>query len=453
MPSSPLRLVRITLLAALALALAPAVAAAAPATGVNTVFPGPGVASLIAPLNVSYVREFVRWDEIETAPGVYDQGRLGYTDQSIESFPAGTKVIVDLSGTPGWAQNGGGDQRGPASDPQSYARFIHFLAARYRGYVAAWEVWNEEDVSGWYTGSPQNYTAMLQAAYPAVKSADPSATVLVGGLTGNDYHYLEQLYADGAAGSFDGVAVHTDTACNITSPYSYFRDADGRIDQFSFLGYREVHNVMASHGDGAKSIWMTEFGWNTTSSICTMGRWAGQKAGGVSETDQGVFMRQALHCVAADPYVAAMVWFQLQDAGREDTSEQRYGLLRYNGTRKPAYQTFARYNLLGDTLHDTCGNFTGPKIALLRPKAGKRYSGPLLIRVSATSSYGVARITIYDDGKRIRNFTSRRHPQTLTGRIRWQGAKHLARGKHVISALAIDPMGNSTTTSATVFRK
>jgi hypothetical protein len=40
----------------------------------------------------------------------------------------------------------------------------------------------------------------------------------------------------------------------------------------------------------------------------------------------------------------------------------------------------------------------------------------------------------------------------LTGKIRWMGAKHLRRGKHVISALAIDPQGNQTTTSAVVYR-
>jgi hypothetical protein len=31
------------------------------------------------------------------------------------------------------------------------------------------------------------------------------------------------------------------------------------------------------------------------------------------------------------------------------------------------------------------------------------------------------------------------------------GAKHISRGKHVISALAIDPMGNRTTSSVVVF--
>jgi hypothetical protein len=437
--------------AALALLLAPAGASAvAPTTGINLAWSGPDIPNLIAPLNAQYVRVFVRWNEIETAKGVYDQGRLGYTDETIRGYRPGTKVVVDLSGTPGWA-NGGQAATAPPANPQDYADFLHFLAARYRGQVAGWELWNEEDAPVWFTGSAAQYTALLQAAYPAVKAADPGATVLVGGLTGNDYHFLEQIYANGGGPAFDAVAVHTDTACNLVSPYSYFRDADGRIDQFSFLGYREVYKVMQAHGDGAKPIWMTEFGWSTTTSTCISGKWAGQKAGGVTEADQALFMRQALHCVAGDGYVPVMIWFELRNNGALNTSEDRFGLLRYDGTEKPAWQALQTYDAQGDTLHDACGNFSGPKLSLVAPRPNLRYHGPLLIKVSASSSYGVPRITIFNDGKRIRNFTSKAHPALLEGKIHWMGAKHISRGKHVISALAIDPMGNQTTTSVVVY--
>jgi hypothetical protein len=433
-----------------ALWIAPAAASGAPAMGVNLAWSGPDIPNLVAPLGGQYVRVFVRWSEIETARGVYDQGRLGYTDQTIRGYRPGTNVVVDLSGTPKWA-NGGQDPTVAPNNPQDYADFLHFLAARYRGVVAGWEIWNEEDAPVWFNGSAAQYTALLKAAFPAAKTASPGATVLVGGLTGNDYHFLEQIYANGGGPSFDAVAVHTDTACSIVSPYSYFRDADGRIDQFSFLGYREVHGVMQAHGDGAKPIWMTEFGWSTATGKCISGKWAGQKAAGVSETDQALFMRQALHCVAGDGYVPVMIWFQLRDAGPQDTAEQRFGLLHYNGAHKPSWKALQDYNAVGDTLHDACGNFSGPKLSLVAPKPNVHYKGPLLIKVAATSDYGVPRITIFDDGKRIRNFTNKRDPRLLKGKIHWMGAKHISRGKHVISALAIDPMGNQTTTSVAVF--
>jgi Cellulase (glycosyl hydrolase family 5) len=431
-----------------ALAILPASALAGPATGVNVPITAAGNASLVAPLHGQYVRVFVRWDQIETAKGTYS---LDFTDQELRGYPAGTKIVVDLLDTPGWA-NGGRGLTVPPTNPQDFADFLHFLAARYRGQVAGWEIWNEEDVSSWFAGSAADYTAMLKAAYPAAKSADPGTTVLIGGLTGNDYHFVEQIYANGGQGSFDAVAVHTDTACNLVSPYSYFRDPDGRIDQFSFLGYREVHSVMAAHGDASKPIWMTEFGWSTTTSICNMGKWAGQKSGGVSASDQALFLRQALHCAAQDPYVPVMIWYALNDGGTSDTSLNRYGLVSGDGTLKPAYAALENFDALGDTLSGPCGNFSGPQLTLLAPKPNLRFNGPLLIKVAANSTYGVPRITIFYDGKRIRNFTSKAKPAQLSGQINWMGAKHLKPGRHTISAVALDPMGNQTSTSVVVYR-
>src|SRR5205807_10077381 len=102
------------------------------------------------------------------------------------------------------------------------------------------------------------------------------------------------------------------------------------------------------------------------------------------------------------------------------------GLLHYAGTQKPAWQALQSFDTQGDTLTDACGNFSGPKLTLVAPKPNLRYRGPLLINVSASSSYGVPRITIYSDGKKIRNFTSRAHPALLTGRINWKiGRAHV----------------------------
>src|SRR5258708_39485161 len=96
--------------------LAPGAATGAPATGVNLSWTGPDIPGVVAPLGVQYVRVFVRWSEIETAKGVYDQGRLGYTDATIRGYKPGTKVVIDLSGTPKWA-HGGQDPSAPPPHP------------------------------------------------------------------------------------------------------------------------------------------------------------------------------------------------------------------------------------------------------------------------------------------------------------------------------------------------
>ena len=161
---------------------------------------------------------------------------------------------------------------------------------------------------------------MLKAAYPAIKAADPAATVLVGGLVGNDFEFLEKLYDNGAKGSFDGVGVHTDTACLTTDPREYYREPSGRIGRYSFTGYREVRATMLAHGDD-KPVWMTELGWASTTAVCERGGRAGTKAGGVTQAEQADFLAKAYGCLANDPWVEQAAWFNLHDLQTGSTND------------------------------------------------------------------------------------------------------------------------------------
>jgi hypothetical protein len=306
----------------------------------------------VAQSGAGYARFFMFWQTIEPKRGRFDEFTLKAYEHALASLPAGTRALFVVVGTPPWA---GGRFNSHASPrhPAEYASFLHYLAGRFAGKVAAWEIWNEPDAPIWFTGNAAQYTALLKVAYPAVKSADPNATVVTGGLTGNNFHFLQQLYADGAKGSFDVVSDHTDTACNLNPPGRFTRDRDGRINQFSFLGYREVHKVMLANGDN-KPIWLTEMGWDTSRRLCDAGRYRGQKAGGISEASQASYLTRAYHCLALDPYVQVSFWFQLQDYAAQDSSQNRYGLLRSNFTHKPAFKAFSNYAHSGDHLHGAC---------------------------------------------------------------------------------------------------
>src|ERR1035437_6854759 len=150
-------------------------------------------------LKPPWIRTFMPWASIETSRGQYSSYVLGAFDQTFAQLPVGTKLIIDVTGSPSW-ETGSSDPNHPPANPADYARFMHFIAGRFAGRVAAWEIWNEEDASQFWSGAPVDavaYTRLLQAVYPAIKSSDPNATVLLGGLTGNDYAYLQQVYAAG----------------------------------------------------------------------------------------------------------------------------------------------------------------------------------------------------------------------------------------------------------------
>ncbi|HTA16046.1 MAG TPA: Ig-like domain-containing protein [Solirubrobacteraceae bacterium] len=414
----------------------------------------PQSTSQIAGLGVGWVRSFVPWTTFEPTEGRLSESQVGALEAGLAALPKGTKVILDVVDTPQW-ESGSTDPVMPPRNPEDYARFIGSMARRFAGKVAAWEVWNEEDASLWWASGPDPaaYTELLKATYPAIKAADPHATVVLGGLTGNDYEYLSQLYAHGAKGSFDAVGVHTDTICNVVSPYEILRNGrdDQRINRWAFLGYRTVHEVMQANGDDSP-IWMTELGWSTSSQICNSGAWAGQKAGGVSQAQQATFLQQAYHCLAQDPYVQVGIWYGLQETEPFGSPRGSYGLLGPNLTPKPAYGALADYAHNGDRLTEQCGGQQGPAIKLTSPKTGTRYTNTLPINVSASDGVGVYQISLYGDGHIIRSFYVHGGTPTLSGHMVWYGARLLKPGRHTLTAKAYDERNNTSSTSIMIVR-
>ncbi len=443
----PNRLLAAALLAAAACACgggAPPAQAATPGIVVANIG-APHTADLRA-LGTHWVRVFAQWPELQPQPGALDSNWLYEYEKFFAQLPHGTKVLVDVVDTPEW-ETGSADPHMPPVNPLDYASFVGALAQRWAGKVAAWEVWNEEDSPSWWTGAPNPaaYTALLKATYPFVKGADPSATVVLGGLTGNDYPFLEGVYAAGGKGSFDAVGVHTDTACNVDPPSAFLRGAGGRLIPDSFLAYKEVHAVMAANGDGEMPIWMTELSWRTSEATCGEGAWAGQKPEGVSEAQQAEYLGQAYHCLAQAPYVQLALWFPLQDEGSVVS-----GLLRTNGSRKPSFAAMEAYAREGKTSGGECGSLGGPRIDVAAPSNHADYSAALPIRVSASDSQGVGRITLEINGKLIRNFTNQSFPRTLAGAIHWHGAQRIRYGISKLTFIAVDKLRNESRVTITI---
>ena len=428
--------------------LAPAPADAAEA-GVNLNGLSPANVAEASALGARWVRVFVTWPDLEPAKGVHSAFWLGQYDRLLGALPKGTHAILDFVDTPSW-ESGSAAPNTPPSNPADYASILHFIAQRWAGKVAAYEIWNEEDTPLWWAGGPNPaaYTQLLQAAYPAVKSADPAAKVVLGGLTGNDYNFLEGVYKAGGKGYFDAVGVHTDTACDVNSPLTFLRNNDGQINEDSFIGYREVHATEVANGDEAP-IWMTEMSWRTTGAECTEGAFAGQKPEGVSEGQQAKYLAQAYHCLAQAPYVQLGLWYPIDDEGAVVS-----GLERANHSHKPSYAAMRNYIEHGDRMKGACGDFSGPKITVEHPSYGDRYTGHLFIEVRATDSQGIATIRLLYDGHSIRNFDpfveKRGYPRTVYAQIHWSGARHISFGKHTLTILAYDKLKNVSRTNVEI---
>jgi hypothetical protein len=422
--------------------------AVAAEAGVGLLNPGAVQIADTKVLGTHWVRMFAPWPDLQPARGVFAPNWLASYERVFRELPPATKVIIDVVDTPRW-ETGSSDEHMPPANPNDYAAFLGALAGRWAGRVAAYEIWNEEDSPSWWTGAPDPaaYAQLLKTTYPAVKAADPSATLVLGGLTGNDFQFLEGVYQAAGKGSFDAVGVHTDTACDVLSPYDFLRGPDNRMIPDSFLAYREVHATMLANGDD-KTIWMTEMGWRTTNAVCSEGAFAGHKPEGVTLAQQATFLRRAYHCLAQYPYVQIALWYPLWDEGALVS-----GLVRADGSRKPSFTAMRTYARKGDQLREHCGVLTGPKIRVISPANRTSYSGTLRIRVLASASDGVFRITLKIDGKLIRNYDGPSYPTTLSGVLEWQGAKHIPYGRHVLTILAFDKERNASQTSVTIYHR
>jgi hypothetical protein len=281
-------------------------------------------------LHAKVVRVELLWAVLEPrTAGQIDARALAYVDRLVaDASAAGIKVIATVRATPCWASSAPRRlltrcspttlttaNAWPPSNSADYAAVVRYLTARYGTKLAAIEVWNEPDQSNelYFAGpnKPQRYAALLRAAYPAIKQANPNVPVLAGSLVGSNGNFLRALYASGIKGFYDGLAVH------------YYNLTLGSV--------RAIRQVQLANGD-EKPLWLDEFGWTS----CWPKERVQQEQACVTPRLQGKNIANTFRSLAHTRYIAAEVTYQLRDDRTED-----FGVLSIHGTRKPAFSSLA----------------------------------------------------------------------------------------------------------------
>jgi len=277
-------------------------------------------------MGVQNVRILIPWNNVEPANNYFYWNKVDALVNAAYSRNMG--ILGVLNSTPAWAVAPG---RPPVASPPAsnaeYAQFVGAVAQRYAGKISAYEVWNEPNAATFWNPAPDPaaYTRLLQAVYPAIKAADPNATV-IGGVVGwvTDYpnlaispaKYVQGMYDAGAQGYFDALSYH---------PYQYqVPFGQGRpygaaspINQLDLM-----HQEMVANGDGSKQIWATEYGEPTSV---------------VSEATQASFISNFLNTWSSFSYTGPSFIYTTRDRKTGSTSDQdTFGVLRTDWTRKPA---------------------------------------------------------------------------------------------------------------------
>lgn len=283
---------------------------------------------VLAAAGIGWLRCDFAWVDLEPVQGEWD---FTATDRVVaEAEARGVKILGILGSSPLWA-NGGHDWNWPPSDIPAWEGYVSAVVSRYRGRVAAWEVWNEQNIHAFWQPEPDPvaYVTLLASASPRIRAADPAATVVMGGVAGLGSTDLDAYLTAGAAEYIDAVAYH---------PYAETIGVERQPEEDLLRPKEElcrylvdfVHWLIAQHTERELEVWLTEVGW-TTSSVSPPG---------VDEAAQAAYLLRTMVSYAATD-VDRVIWFNLRDTWLNDLD--RYGLLRLDFSPRPAYAFYSTF--------------------------------------------------------------------------------------------------------------
>ena len=183
----------------------------------------------------------------------------------------GLQVVPTIVQAPAWARVDPSQAWSPPADPAAFGRFVGQVVSRYGPNgsfwtshpqlraqpTRSWQIWNEPIGGKPHTGSefwvdpgqpPEaRYVAMLRASRAAIRAVDPQGRVILASLFGYVWLDLQDLYAHGARGLFDAVAVNmfTHRPSSVVLALSYTR------------------HVMDRNRDNKLPLLLTEVSWPT----------------------------------------------------------------------------------------------------------------------------------------------------------------------------------------------
>lgn len=274
---------------------------------------------------ISWVRFDFAWPDLEPSRGSWN---FTLSDRAVDAVVGrGMKVLGILGASPTWA-NGGKPFNYPPTDMQAWSNYVSAVCSRYKGRVSAWEVWNEQNITGfWMPGpDPAAYLNLLAAASPAIRSADPAATVVMGGVAGLDPSYLDNCLKLGAAQYVDAIAYHPYPETLKMGDYTPQEANIRYIDQF-------VRNLISKYTTKPLQVWLTEFGWTTTTT----------RPPGVDEQTQASYLLRMLINQAGCSSDRIIYYDLFDDLTGASNPEANYGIIANDMRRKLSYSYYRTF--------------------------------------------------------------------------------------------------------------
>jgi hypothetical protein len=241
-----------------------------PVRGVNTHTAVGFELNAVPEMHMNWVRFDISWPTVQPARGVWE---WGWVDAAVEGARSrGLKILAILDYTPDWACSLSSPVGGPTCVPEDVGEWQAFVAAvttRYDGVVDAYAIWNEPDLSQFWSGDSWAYVhQILVPAAQVIRQNSPSALIVGPELSGSSSPTIpaESFYTEidraSAGGYIDVVGQHV---------YEDWASGPDGILQRFFDGNMWHHSLLYDIDRSSlagKPVWITETGFET-------GGWAG----------------------------------------------------------------------------------------------------------------------------------------------------------------------------------
>lgn len=284
-------------------------------------------APLARDAHFGWERFTLRWSEAQPTSERWDFSRVdGVVD---EARARGLQTLAILSTAPQWAGSNVHGTR-PPEDVALWRAFVAAVAARYRGRITAYEVWNEPnhfDISlgvGWARDldDPPRYIDYLRIAAEEIRAHAPG-TLVIGPATSSRadsrtarlFSQLGESFADGreATEFVDAISFHANALDDET-----VAEVEGE--------FGEQLNLLSSGSPAyaGKPVWITELGWKSN------------RVGELGQRDGIAALLRTFSGRCDHPQVEQAFLFQISDL---EGVESR-GLFRVDGSAKLIVPTF-----------------------------------------------------------------------------------------------------------------
>lgn len=197
----------------------------------------------------------VSWRDIQPSKGRWDFSRLDL-DVAMGNLTH-TSLLLPLGLTPQWASSRPKERSsyslGNAAEPLSMEDWNYYVEAiveRYKGRISAYEIWNEPNEAGFFSGDLDTLIRMTCSAYRIVKRIDPNALLVSPSATSQakGIAWFQKFIERGGKGCFDVVGFHF---------YTLAHEPPEMIQPLA----SQLRDVMKKTGLEELPMWNTESGW------------------------------------------------------------------------------------------------------------------------------------------------------------------------------------------------